>query len=172
MDLLDKKVLRDINTMRGAATAIVLIIACGVATFIMSASTLDSLTETRDAFYNEFRFAHVFARLKRAPETLKPRIEEIPGVARVETRVVAAIKIDIEGDSGASFAVGGGDVVHWGKAGEVTSAIVMSIFISGAAGFVIQRAIRGAIRDRGQQLTTLLLHGGWIAGASGLPHCQ
>jgi putative ABC transport system permease protein len=97
MRLLDKKILRDINTMRGAATAIALIIACGVATFIMSASTLDSLTVTRDAFYSEFRFAHVFARLKRAPETLGARIEKIAGVARVETRVVAAIKIDIEG---------------------------------------------------------------------------
>jgi putative ABC transport system permease protein len=97
MGLLDKKLVRDLGAMRGAATAIALIIACGVATFVMSASTLDSLTKTRDAFYNDFRFAHVFARLKRAPETLQTRIEEIPGVARAETRVVAPVKIEIDG---------------------------------------------------------------------------
>ncbi len=97
MNQLDKKIFRDLSSMRGAATAIALIIACGVATFIMSTSTLDSLTETRNAFYGEFRFADVFARLKRAPETLQKRIIEIPGVSSVETRVIAAIKIDIEG---------------------------------------------------------------------------
>ena len=65
---------------------------------------------------------------------------------------------------GASFALGGFEVVHWNKASEVASAIVFSILISGVAGFLIQRIVRGAFRDRGQHLTTLLLHGGWAGG--------
>jgi phosphate/sulfate permease len=43
-------------------------------------------------------------------------------------------------------------------------AIICSIAISGAAGFMIQRIMRGAIRDRCQSLPTLLMHGGWAAG--------
>lgn len=65
---------------------------------------------------------------------------------------------------GAAFALGGFQIVYWDKAGEVVSAIIISIFTSGAAAFIVQRALRGAIRDRGQQLTTLLLHGGWVGG--------
>jgi phosphate/sulfate permease len=66
---------------------------------------------------------------------------------------------------GASFALGGFGVVHWDKAGTVIFAIVCSIFISGVAAFLIQRAVRGAVRDRTQNLSVLLAHGGWIGGA-------
>jgi len=65
---------------------------------------------------------------------------------------------------GASFALGGSDIVHWDKAGTVVSAIIISICISGIAGFVVQRAVRGVIRDGGQKLGTLLMHGGWVGG--------
>ncbi|NLX24193.1 MAG: inorganic phosphate transporter [Phycisphaerae bacterium] len=65
---------------------------------------------------------------------------------------------------GASFAMGGFDVVYWGKASTVVSAIICSIFISGIAGFVIQRAVRNAVRDRGDDPAVLRVHGGWIGG--------
>ncbi len=69
----------------------------------------------------------------------------------------AAIAIDIS-------------TVNWGKAGTVVFAIVCSIILSGVAAFLIQRAARGAIRDRTDHLATLLLHGGWVGGglAAGL----
>ncbi|MBN1488831.1 MAG: inorganic phosphate transporter, partial [Phycisphaerae bacterium] len=65
---------------------------------------------------------------------------------------------------GASFVLGGFSIVHWEKAGEVVSGIVCSIFIAGIAGFLIQRAVRGAIGARGHTLSTLLMHGGWAGG--------
>jgi phosphate/sulfate permease len=65
---------------------------------------------------------------------------------------------------GASFALGGREIVHWNKAGMVIVAIVFSIIISGVASFLIQRAIRGSIRNRGQDFNTLLMHGGWAGG--------
>ncbi|MFQ5591101.1 MAG: inorganic phosphate transporter [Phycisphaerae bacterium] len=60
--------------------------------------------------------------------------------------------------------------VNWGKAGTVVAAIVVSIMLSGFAAFLIQRAARGALRDRTASLAPLLLHGGWIGGglAAGL----
>ncbi len=83
--------------MRGQALAIAGVIAGGVATFVMSLSTLDSLRLTQATYYQDYRFAQVFASLKRAPLSLASRIEEIPGVDRVETRVLAPVTVEIEG---------------------------------------------------------------------------
>jgi phosphate/sulfate permease len=66
---------------------------------------------------------------------------------------------------GASFVVGGSTIVNWNKSGMVILAILMSIVITGVAAFMVQRALRGAIRHRTADLVTLLLHGGWIGGA-------
>jgi len=66
---------------------------------------------------------------------------------------------------GAAFVLGGFGVIHWHKAGTIILAIICSIFIAGIAAFLIQRAVRGAVRDRTQNLTVLLAHGGWIGGA-------
>ncbi len=54
--------------------------------------------------------------------------------------------------------------VHWDKAGVVVAGIFFSIVLSGFASFLIQRAARGAIRERCTSLAPLLLHGGWIGG--------
>lgn len=83
--------------MKSQALAIALVIVSGVATFLMSVSTLDSLRLTQATYYRDYRFADVFASLTRAPEGLAQRVREIPGVDQVETRVVASANIDIPG---------------------------------------------------------------------------
>lgn len=65
---------------------------------------------------------------------------------------------------GAAFALGGFGVVSWTMAGKVLLAIVTSILVTGIAAFLIQRMVRGAIRDRSANLTVLLAHGGWVGG--------
>ncbi len=97
MKALDRKLWRDLWEMKGQVLAIALVIVSGVATFVMFISTMDTLNITRDAFYRDYAFADVFASLKRAPENVKKRITEIPGVDKVETRVVADVKLDITG---------------------------------------------------------------------------
>lgn len=97
MRVLDKKVLRELWAMRGQALAIAAVIVSGVTTMVMFLSTYDSLLHTRESYYRENRFAEVFASLKRAPDHLAARIEAIPGVERVETRVAAAVNLDIPG---------------------------------------------------------------------------
>lgn len=83
--------------MRGQVLAIVLVIVSGVSTFVMLKGTMHALNETRDRFYRDYRFADVFASLKRAPESLQGRISEIPGIEQIETRVIADVKLDIRG---------------------------------------------------------------------------
>jgi putative ABC transport system permease protein len=63
----------------------------------MYLSTFDSLERSRTEYYDRGRFAHVFARCKRAPSWLGERIAEIPDVAAVETRVVMDVTLDIPG---------------------------------------------------------------------------
>jgi putative ABC transport system permease protein len=96
---IDKKLWRDLWGMRMQALAIALVIVSGVGIFIMSLSTLDSLHQTRETYYRQHHFADVFSSLKRAPLSLVERIEDIPGVDKVETRVVAYVNIDVEGFS-------------------------------------------------------------------------
>lgn len=90
-----RKLIRDTFRMRGQVIAICLVIGCGIATFVMSLSTLDSLRETREVYYQRYRFPHVFISLKRAPQTLRPRIEEIPGVRAVALRITAEVTLDM-----------------------------------------------------------------------------
>jgi putative ABC transport system permease protein len=97
MKALDKKLFRDLWKMKGQAIAIAVVIVGGVSTFVMSLSTLDSLRLTKAAYYQDYRFADVFASLKRAPESLRNRIREVPGVEQVETRVVADARLEVEG---------------------------------------------------------------------------
>lgn len=94
---LDRKLVRDLWHIRGQVIAIAFVIACGVATVVMALGTLHSLQETRDAYYERYHFAHVFASVKRAPLSLLNDITEIPGVARAETRIVHSVILDIEG---------------------------------------------------------------------------
>jgi putative ABC transport system permease protein len=94
---LDRKLLRDLWTLKGQAVAISLVIGAGVAMFIMYLSTFHSLRLTQQTYYDRFRFAHVFAGLTRAPLNLADRAVEIPGVARVEARVVVDVTLDVPG---------------------------------------------------------------------------
>jgi len=94
---LNRKLLRDLWHLRGQVLATALLVAGGVAVLIMSQGTLLSLLETRDAYYERYRFADVFASLKRAPNSLVDRIKEIPGVKWVETRIVEGATLDLPG---------------------------------------------------------------------------
>ncbi len=97
MRALDQKLLRDLMRLRGVVLAIALVLVGGISTFIMSLSTYDSLVLTQAKYYRDHRFAQVFVSLKRAPESLQRRFLDIRGVDKVETRVVAAVNLDIPG---------------------------------------------------------------------------
>lgn len=95
MRAIDRKLVRDMLLMKGQVMAICAVMACGVATFVMSSSAMVSLQGTMDDFYEANRFPQVFARIKRAPLAVAERMEEIPGVARIQTRVVRDVTLDV-----------------------------------------------------------------------------
>jgi len=93
---LDHKLIRDLWRLKGQVIAIGMVVASGVAVLVMSLTALDSLEDTAQAYYERYRFAHVFANVKRAPERLARRIAEIPGVQAVETRISKFATLDLE----------------------------------------------------------------------------
>ena len=97
MHSLDRKLARDLWRHRGQAAAIGVVVACAVATALMSFSVLRSLAATRAAFYEQYRFAHVFSSLTRAPESIASELRRIPGVAALQTRIVADVALELDG---------------------------------------------------------------------------
>ena len=88
---------RDLWHLRGQVLAAALVVACGVTAQVSMHSAYLSLEATRADYYEHYRFADVFANLKRAPESVADEIRMLPGVAQVHTRVVADVTLDIPG---------------------------------------------------------------------------
>ncbi len=93
MYALHKKLFRELWQLRWQNLVIASVLAAGVSVVIMSVSTLQSLQSSRARFYDQSRFGHVFTHLKRAPQSLLPRVREIVGVQSVEARVVTQVNL-------------------------------------------------------------------------------
>ncbi len=93
----NKMLWRDLWHLRGQVFAAAMVVACGVSAFLAMRATYESLLQARNDYYQDYRFADVFAQLKRAPQSLAARIEEIAGVAQVRTRVVLQVTLDVPG---------------------------------------------------------------------------
>lgn len=97
MSLLDRKLLRDLRALKSQALAVALVMACGLAMMITTRSLMRSLTAARDGYYQESRFASVFARLKRAPNGVREQLAALPGVTAVETGLALQVTLDVPG---------------------------------------------------------------------------
>ena len=93
---LNRKLVRDLLAMKAQAFAIAMVVAAGVSMYVMYLSNFASLQRTRAAYYDQQRFADVFASLKRAPQRVAAEIANLPGVSAMETRVVANVTLDLE----------------------------------------------------------------------------
>lgn len=97
LSALDRKLFRDLLHIWPQALAIAMVLASGVATFILAVGAYRSLQETRSAYYERYRFADVFASATRAPKALETEIAAIPGVIAAEARIEKLALLDIEG---------------------------------------------------------------------------
>lgn len=94
---LNRKFLRDVGRLKTQVFTIVLVLAAGIASFIALRGTYSSLIDSRDTYYDRQRFAQVFAALERAPEAMAARIEAVPGVASVQTRISTQVSLPMQG---------------------------------------------------------------------------
>lgn len=94
---LTTKLFRDLWRLRAQSLAIALVIAAGVGMVIMSFGMIRSLEATRSAYYDVYRFADVFAPVRRAHRSTIQQIRELPGVAFAEGRISASAILDVPG---------------------------------------------------------------------------
>jgi len=96
LSALNRKLFRDLWTMKGQAFAIAMVVSAGVSMYVMYQANYVSLSQTRAAYYQRQRFGDVFASLKRAPQRVAADIAAIPGVSAMETRVVSSVTLDLD----------------------------------------------------------------------------
>jgi putative ABC transport system permease protein len=95
---LNRKVIREISGMKSQTITIAIVVAAGVAMFVGSKSSYDSMARARDLFYSSTGFAEGFVSLKKAPQSTRSRIAETSGVAHVESRIVQEAALDFAGE--------------------------------------------------------------------------
>lgn len=93
VDILDIKVARDLWSMRLQVTSIAMLIAAGVAVFVMSLSNYLGLVGAMQSHYRNERFADIFASVSRAPRSVVEKLLEIEGIGAVEPRIAKAVRI-------------------------------------------------------------------------------
>ncbi|MBA86320.1 ABC transporter permease [Thalassobius sp. S69A] len=96
---LNIKLWRDLSRIKGQAAAIGLVIALGVLMMVMMKGLVNTLDETRLAYYDRYRLADIFVPVTRAPERMLERLAALPGVAALEGRVSGWALIDIGADA-------------------------------------------------------------------------
>jgi len=97
MRALDRKLIRDLARMKTQAVAIALVVASGVAIFVATVTAYRALVLSEARYYEQNRFAHVWVRVARAPDTVLRDVAALPGVAAVEGRLVVDAILDLPG---------------------------------------------------------------------------
>ncbi|TNE83965.1 ABC transporter permease [Thioclava sp. L04-15] len=97
LTILHRKLGRDLWRIRAQAFAIAAVVAMGVMVQVMMAGLTDTLTITRDAYFERHRFAQIFEPLTRAPNSLMEKVNAIPGVLTTDGRLSGYGRIDADG---------------------------------------------------------------------------
>jgi putative ABC transport system permease protein len=93
---LERKLTRELRQLQGQIFTIALVVASGIMSFVALRGTYESLEASRSRYYDSRRFADVFANATHAPAALARRVEALPGVSVVATRVTDEITLPIE----------------------------------------------------------------------------
>jgi putative ABC transport system permease protein len=159
MSMLARKLRRDLWHYRGQMVSVVAVMAAGIALFVALRSMHGYLRGSQEDYYRRQRFADVFVRVERAPESVAREVARIPGVVDVEARVVADVILDVPGDDGVvtgrlvsipDRARGGLNAVHVarGRFPERRDEVVMSVAFARAHRLDVGARIGAVVNGR------------------------
>jgi len=97
MKAVNRKLLRELWQLRMQVISITLVVATGIMSVMTMRGTYESLTQSQADYYQQTRFADLWAPLVRAPSLVADRVANIPGVESVDTRITFLATLDIEG---------------------------------------------------------------------------
>ncbi|NNF13266.1 MAG: FtsX-like permease family protein [Gemmatimonadetes bacterium] len=92
---LDRKMLRELWRLRGQLVSIGLVVASAVAMVVTMRGTYEALFAARADYYQQSRFADVWATVERAPESIASDLRDMAGVSSVSTRVSTYATLDL-----------------------------------------------------------------------------
>lgn len=93
---LNRKLLRELWTLKGQMLSIALVVAVGIMSIVTMRGSYDSLANAQQNYYRETRFADIWVSLVRAPLSVLPVLEAIPGVEASDTRVTFLATLDLD----------------------------------------------------------------------------
>lgn len=99
MSVLHRKVWRDLRGSLGVLLTVVAIIAVGAGSLVGLRGAQRVLIDSQHTYYRDYRFADFWIDVKKAPLPAVERIAALPGVGRVEARVVFDVILDLPGVS-------------------------------------------------------------------------
>jgi len=96
VSVLDRKLLRELRASWLLLTAIVSIIAVGVACYVSMGGAYHNLTEAKRRYYRQCRMADFWIDLKKVPLAELDALAELPGVAAICPRIGFYATVDLE----------------------------------------------------------------------------
>lgn len=94
--MLTRKLVRDLWRLRMQALTIAVVLGCGIGSVVSTVAAAASMRASRDAFYANGQLGDVFDHLKRAPRSVLDRLQDLPGVAAADGRVVDDFRLEVE----------------------------------------------------------------------------
>lgn len=98
MRVLNRKLRRDVWGAKGQVLAVMAVILLGVASYVSIMACHRNLGLTQAAYYERYRMADFWVPVERAPLSAVRQAGALPGVRRVQGRLVKDVNVDIPGN--------------------------------------------------------------------------
>ncbi|MCC5881001.1 MAG: ABC transporter permease [Idiomarina sp.] len=99
MSALHRKLGRELLQFAGQIIAIASVIAAGVLVLVITTSNYQSIADSRQQFYQQYRLADLFVYVNRVPQQVLQRVAQLPDVSTVEGRIETLARFEVEGFS-------------------------------------------------------------------------
>ena len=96
VNMLDRKLARELYRSKGLLLAITSIVAVGMTCFVSMRSAYHNLQQAKIDYYRQCRMADFWIDLKKAPLAEIATLEEIPGITQITPRIQFAATVDLE----------------------------------------------------------------------------
>ena len=96
MNMLDRKLVRELYRSKGLLLAITSIVAVGMTCFVSMRSAYYNLQRAQSDYYRDCRMADFWIDLKKAPLAEIATLQELPGITQITPRIQFAATVDLE----------------------------------------------------------------------------
>lgn len=97
MNVLNRKLRRDLWQTRGMLAAVILIVAMGVSSLVGMMGTSQNLQEARNVYYGQCRMADFWVDLKKMPVTELSVLDDLAGISDLRARIAFPVIVDLAG---------------------------------------------------------------------------